>query len=262
MRHRLHALLAFVCVAVPSALAACTGAGATCKCDYAAWYDAKLNKSEVPAKASCVAINAADIATVSNGICVWANLKGQTPDINVFHNYPTVNNFACTVSSAPTNKKSDARCSKATAVSAWSSGGEPYKALVQSNGKAEATLAVGYYQQFNVALSSYNCEEQYSHWNCDDCRKAYARWVCAQVMPACTSSPCGETKPCMSLCADVVRKCPVTMGFTCPFDDSDYKPSICNAMGLYNGAMSSSSPASVVTIMLAAVAVVWAAGRR
>merc|ERR1712072_859263 len=98
MRHRLHALLAFVCVAVPSALAACTGAGATCKCDYAAWYDAKLNKSEVPAKASCVAINAADIATVSNGICVWANLKGQTPDINVFQNYPTVNNFACTVS--------------------------------------------------------------------------------------------------------------------------------------------------------------------
>jgi len=87
------------------------------------------------------------------------------------------------------------------------------------------------------ALSRYNCEEQYSHWNCADCRKAYARWACAMTMPACTTSPCtaGGKAPCVRVCNEVVQKCPVTLGFSCPDDNRDYKSSGCNLMGLTAG---------------------------
>merc|ERR1719389_1640546 len=96
-----------------------------------------------------------------------------------------------------------------------------------------ATTAATYYQEFNVALSRYNCEEQYSHWNCDDCRKAYARWACMMTFPACTQTPCAMTKPCSNVCYEVVRKCPVTLGFTCPDpqDTREYTQSGCNLMG-------------------------------
>ena len=84
-------------------------------------------------------------------------------------------------------------------------------------------------------LSRYNCEEQYSHWNCDDCRKAYARWISAIMLPACTSSPCGMVKPYASVCYQVIQKCPIIMVFTCPdvaVDDRDYTLSGGNYMGL------------------------------
>jgi hypothetical protein len=100
-------------------------------------------------------------------------------------------------------------------------------------GYAECQVAQGYYDSFNSALNRYNCEEQYSHWNCDDCRKAYARWAAAMALPACALSSsdteggtsCTAIKPCIRICNEVVQKCPVTLGFTCPGDNRDYADS-------------------------------------
>ena len=99
------------------------------------------------------------------------------------------------------------------------------------------------------ALSRYNCEEQYSHWNCADCRKAYARWACAMTMPACTASPCAVKKPCVRVCNEVVQKCPVTLGFSYPDDNRDYKASGCNLMGLKSGER--------ILLLAGLVSVVW-----
>merc|ERR1712139_399433 len=131
--------------------------------------------------------------------------------------------------------------------------GTTYYAMVanMSHIDAGAKKAAEYYKAFNVALSRYNCEEQYSHWNCDDCRKAYARWACAMTMPACTTSPCGSTKPCVRVCNEVVQKCPVTLGFTCPEDNRDYSESGCNYMGLSSGA--ATLPVSFLSAVTAAV---------
>jgi len=174
---------------------------------------------------------------VSGSVCTWTNLVGQTPDTVTAQNSPGVNNFAC--------GGSDCNYGSTSAIA--DGVGTAYYGVVSnmSDMGAGATNAVAYYTAFNKALSRYNCEEQYSHWNCDDCRKAYARWACAMTMPACTVSACGSTKPCVRVCNEVVQKCPVTLGFSCPSDNRDYSESSCNLMGLTAGA--SSTTASVVT---------------
>merc|ERR1711907_918051 len=236
-------------VFLPCALSACSSAGSTCTCDPPGWYNVSaLSLTPARNKLTCTAINVTKIA-VNNGICLWTNLAGQTPDANIYQNYGSQNNFACNVVGTATDKKRDKRC--AYNNNTWGTVNQ-YYGLVAVDGAIEAAKALNFYIEFNKALVSFNCEEQYSHWNCDDCRKAYARWVCAMTMPACTPSPCAETKPCFSLCADVVRKCPVTLGFTCPHDNNDYLPSSCNAMGLANGA-ASIYPSSLMIIVLIAV---------
>lgn len=201
----------------------------------------------------CTQIQALTIANVTNGVCVWNNLAGQTPDANAVFNAPWVNNFACGGTSGNCNYESTAKISSDT--------GTPYYGLVTNLSnivhlQSGAANAAEYYKKFNVALSRYNCEEQYSHWNCDDCRKAYARWACAMMMPACTYSPCGSQKPCVRVCNEVVRKCPVTLGFTCPDDNRDYSDSGCNLMGLTAGV--DTARVSIVTMTTAIVAVFFA----
>merc|ERR1711865_188516 len=93
--------------------------------------------------------------------------------------------------------------------------------------------------------------EQYSHWNCDDCRKAYARWACAITMPSCEPTTCTTVKPCVRVCNEVVQKCPVTLGFTCPDDNRDYSDTGCNLMGLPSGA--GSATASILTVILSSL---------
>lgn len=193
------------------------------------------------------------IQNVSNGVCVWTNHAGQTPDTNTAFNAPSVNNFACTGST----------CNYASTTAMYASGNTlpasttAYHAMVDNvtDLAAGARTAATYYAAFNVALSRYNCEEQYSHWNCADCRKAYARWACAMTMPACTTSPCtaGGKAPCVRVCNEVVQKCPVTLGFSCPDDNRDYKSSGCNLMGLTAGASSLTVPV-VSAVALALVA--------
>lgn len=183
---------------------------------------------------------------VTNGVCLWPNLAGQTPSSNVENNSPYINNFACGMQSAQVNVDGakfagSTSCNFANEASVTDSASLVYYGMVANttSKSAGATTAATYYQEFNVALSRYNCEEQYSHWNCDDCRKAYARWACAMTMPACTISPCAIVKPWQYVCYEVVQKCPVTLGFVCPDvanDDRDYDENGGNYMGLTAGA--------------------------
>merc|ERR1711998_147551 len=192
----------------------------------------------------CTKVTLTDI-NITDGVCYWTNLAGQTPDSNQYQNSPYSNAFTCVPSDNPANTE----CSSGGTATA----ANDYYALVDhvSNGSnIAADTAKGYYQAFNVALSRYNCEEQYSHWNCDDCRKAYARWACAMTYPACEASPCEAKKPCVRVCNEVVQKCPVTLGFTCPDDNRDYSESGCNLMGLVAGA--SNVPASMAAMVLSA----------
>jgi len=186
----------------------------------------------------CSQIKASDIVNQSGdfGVCVWINLAGQTPDSNAINNAPNINNFACGGTKGDCNFANTEAAKASAAVTGASAYYGMVKGLNGANFTEGATTASSYYKSFNVALSRYNCEEQYSHWNCDDCRKAYARWACAMTMPACTSAPCGEQKPCVRVCNEVVQKCPVTLGFTCPDDNRDYSESGCNNMGLTAGA--------------------------
>merc|ERR1711908_237270 len=62
---------------------------------------------------------------------------------------------------------------------------------------------------------------------------------------AVNSGVCNEMKPCVRICNEVVQKCPVTLGFTCPDDNRDYAESGCNFMGLKSGA--SNVPVSLLS---------------
>jgi hypothetical protein len=114
-------------------------------------------------------------------------------------------------------------------------------------GKAEALVAASKFSSFLTALTRYDCDSSYiykssySAWNCDDCRKAYAAWICSQFMVKCVpiantnGSQCLEVKPCLDVCYNVVRKCPVSLGFQCPDYEGDYSHdnnATCNSMGI------------------------------
>jgi len=206
----------------------------------------------------CKQINFADLwdSTTNTSAVIWTNLAGQTPDTLATFNYPYYNNFACAGINGDcvtTNFSGDPALFNGT------SGTSQYYGVVASMNQTETPIgtaakqAMTYYKAFNVVLSRYNCEEQYSHWNCDDCRKAYARWISAIMLPACTSSPCGMVKPYASVCYQVIQKCPIIMGFTCPdvaVDDRDYTLSGGNYMGL-SGASSHAASMSVTATTLA-----------
>jgi hypothetical protein len=204
----------------------------------------------------CAQIKASHIKNVTNGVCIWANLAGQTPDASASENYPKLNNFVCGGTTGDCDYNTGPASSVADNTQHTTYYGMVTSLVANASGMgAGATTAADYYKNFNVALSRYNFEEQYSHWNCDDCRKAYARWACAMTMPACTVSPCATTKPCVRVCNEVVQKCPVTLGFSCPDDNRDYGDSSCNLMGLTAGASTvSTSLVSVVALGLAVVA--------
>merc|ERR1711988_334147 len=173
--------------------------------------------------------------SIADNYCMWNNLAGQTPDSTQAYN-TGLNDFLC----------ADDSCNGADVATIQSSTSSYYAAYIPaSHFGSETSIMNGtvtastYYANFNVALSRYNCEEQYSHWNCDDCRKAYARWACAMTMPQCYYSTaqggCMTIKPHVRVCNEVVQKCPVTLGFTCPDDNRDYTDSGGNLMGLTSG---------------------------
>merc|ERR1712216_924359 len=78
---------------VPSALSACSTASSSCTCGAAGWYPNMSTLSlpiPTPQNLTCTAINVTKI-TIPNGICVWDNLAGQTPDKNIYENYGSKN---------------------------------------------------------------------------------------------------------------------------------------------------------------------------
>ena len=99
-----------------------------------------------------------------------------------------------------------------------------------SNGSIDMDLAIESFQSSDAEASNmaammervlerYDCSRKYSYHTCDDCKAAYRAWACAQKFPLCDAS--NKIVPtCMSLCQDVVRKCPYILSFECPAQDT------------------------------------------
>jgi len=191
--------------------------------------------------------------TTAPNPCYWSNLAGQTPDTQTQWNAPH-KNFMVTM--GPNTKPSVDNTLHVLPVVP----SPAYYAQVRdpdtnyNHGYRECSVAQEYYTSFNTALKRYNCEEQYSHWNCDDCRKAYARWAVAMALPACAlksgdsagGSTCTAVKPCIRICNEVVQKCPVTLGFTCPTDNRDYSTAeYCDTLSAAETSFTSVTPTSL-----------------
>lgn len=100
-----------------------------------------------------------------------------------------------------------------------------------------------YYENVDVVLQRFGCHARYSLYKCDDCREAYKYWICSIKFQKCGQRPAGEEeeqqyesgicttsgatttcesgvsgrhRTCLSLCEDVVRKCPYVLNFQCP----------------------------------------------
>merc|ERR1712178_189801 len=259
MRKHLPTIVSLVALSfVDTALAACTTTTGNCAPVACTTAGQKCCRPDDNNEKYCVQVKPSDI-NVTDGVCLYANTYGQTPDANAVFNAPWVNNFLCGTNDGACNFNSEAAINDVSYTQQPSdtsgekdysvSGAAIYYAALPNISQTDKTFPANqsrtYWEAFNRALSRYNCEEQYSHWNCDDCRKAYARWACAMTYPACEASPCEAKKPCVRVCNEVVQKCPVTLGFTCPDDNRDYAESGCNFMGLKSGA--SNVPVSLLS---------------
>lgn len=113
-----------------------------------------------------------------------------------------------------------------------------YPAIVDADdadGAIADARAKFYYENVNVMLLRFGCHNKYSLYGCDDCRDAYKYWICSIKFQKCGnsgdavttqlcplgSSTCsegidGRYRTCLSLCEDVVRKCPYVLNFQCP----------------------------------------------
>ncbi|TYZ62300.1 hypothetical protein PybrP1_009747 [[Pythium] brassicae (nom. inval.)] len=127
-----------------------------------------------------------------------------------------------------------------------------YVAVVDAadaNGATFDAKAKFYYENADVVLQRFGCHARYSLYKCDDCRDAYKYWVCSIKFQkcgqgtsddsddksagaghasricdvsdvACESGATGRHRTCLSLCEDVVRKCPYVLNFQCPTTDT------------------------------------------
>lgn len=86
--------------------------------------------------------------------------------------------------------------------------------------KAKDDEARYLYQMFvDGTLSKYDCTSFYPLNTCAPCAYAYRSWICAQLFPlACLDiNGRGQVMPiCETVCLEVMRKCPSTLGFVCP----------------------------------------------
>ena len=112
-----------------------------------------------------------------------------------------------------------------------------YPAVVATSVKQQDRDAATMYKFFDEYLGRFNCNKPYSPLtDCDKCRDAYRYWACAAQFPRCRPAnnataacdpksyagvgdrPAAECRqlPCLSICQDVVRKCPEMIKFWCP----------------------------------------------
>lgn len=113
-----------------------------------------------------------------------------------------------------------------------------YPAVVATSIAEQDRDAATMYAFFDDYLRRFNCNVPYSPiMDCDDCRDAYQYWACALQFPRCrpgnnataecsvksyagvaSEPPASECRqlPCLSICQDVVRKCPDMLRFFCP----------------------------------------------
>ncbi|EKX38337.1 hypothetical protein GUITHDRAFT_144277 [Guillardia theta CCMP2712] len=141
------------------------------------------------------------------------------------------------------------------------------------NPSCNNTFAIQVFANLQRALSVYSCREYSRIWTCDNCRSietinvkhvdtsagsaAYKRWLCASIYRKCAwedpslpghqcptnftrtnyqAIPDCVVKTCQDVCYDVVRKCPVNLGFQCPpvNDIREYDVSNCEIVIQFN----------------------------
>nr|AIG56204.1 secreted protein [Achlya hypogyna] len=125
------------------------------------------------------------------------------------------------------------------------------------NGFAADAEAAVYYANIDKVnppvyiLDRFGCSTKYSLYNCDDCRDAYKYWVCAVKFQRCGGPSATATAvcptianscdpfrtrvqatplrlhhhvgyTCLSICEDVIRKCPYVLSFNCPAEETEY----------------------------------------
>ncbi|ETV90467.1 hypothetical protein H310_14747 [Aphanomyces invadans] len=117
--------------------------------------------------------------------------------------------------------------------------------------------AKAHYDSVDQILLRFGCSTTYSMYTCSDCRDAYKYWVCAAKFQKCggpgqnftatcphfdrrnpvnTTFPnCEQTRTrmCVSLCEDVIRKCPYVLQFQCPDTETPFfsrNPATCNKL--------------------------------
>eukprot|EP00756_Hemistasia_phaeocysticola_P058416 Hpha_TRINITY_DN3503_c0_g2::TRINITY_DN3503_c0_g2_i1::g.25607::m.25607 len=103
-----------------------------------------------------------------------------------------------------------------------------YTALIDANSTVEEldAKARSYTEAATRVLRRFDCRNFYPYMNCTPCEYSYKSWVCAVLFPrACQDDPARgivaqRQKICSSVCYEVVRKCPVELGFVCPSDNS------------------------------------------
>ena len=77
--------------------------------------------------------------------------------------------------------------------------------------------AHNHFVQMKKVLNTYDCSRSYGYHDCSACRDAYKYWLCSYMFPKCgKSSSKTAGKPCLSVCQDVIRKCPYVLEFNCP----------------------------------------------
>jgi len=214
--------------------------------------------------------------------CYWKNHVKQTDESTEnwrkdarfqLQNAPYNSLFTCTFSSTQTcavcpseyNTGSYSLGTSCTGQQSISDTG--YYAVVkvtgvsaEDYGKAEIQEAASMFEKFLTALNRYDCDSSFVHrtaysaWNCEDCRKAYAAWLCSQFMTKCTinngiSTSCTQVRPCLSVCNNVVQKCPVSLGFLCPDYEGDYNADN-NASGCNNMAIAEAHSTKRVSFAL------------
>eukprot|EP01062_Namystynia_karyoxenos_P059414 TRINITY_DN50865_c0_g1_i1.p1 TRINITY_DN50865_c0_g1~~TRINITY_DN50865_c0_g1_i1.p1 ORF type:complete len:327 (+),score=75.12 TRINITY_DN50865_c0_g1_i1:77-982(+) len=103
-----------------------------------------------------------------------------------------------------------------------------YTAVISANTTVREldTKARAYYQAASRVLARYDCRNFYPYGNCTPCAYAYRSWVCAILFPRACRNDTGRhivsqrQKVCRDVCYEVVRKCPVSLEFKCPRDDT------------------------------------------
>ena len=69
------------------------------------------------------------------------------------------------------------------------------------------------------AIGRYDCRNFYPFMTCSHCLYAYRSWVCAITFPMACATEDGRyeaLRMCDLVCWEVMRKCPVELGFSCP----------------------------------------------
>lgn len=76
-----------------------------------------------------------------------------------------------------------------------------------------------YNEALKGIISRFDCESLYPFGSCTHCLYAFRSWICAVTFPMACLTDSGNYEAlrlCDLVCWEVMRKCPINMGFDCP----------------------------------------------